>query len=257
MNMITIKTEKEINIMRKGGKILAGIIGQLVAAVRPGISTFDLEKLARKLISFYEVDSSFLGYNNFPAVLCVSINDEVVHGVPSTTKILKEGDVLSLDTGLRHKDFHTDMSITVPVLGKLTYGQWAKANPKTNKLIETAKIALNAGIKQAKIGNRLGKISNAIQTAVEKEGFGVIREMVGHGIGRQLHEEPQIPNYGRPDEGPALKEGMTLAIEPMVSIGDWHLIRDGLTYKTKDGSRAAHFEHTVAITRSGPLILTE
>jgi methionyl aminopeptidase len=254
--MITLKTEEEIEAMRKGGKILAEILEQLSAAVRPGISTFDLEKLARKFVSFYKVKPSFLGYQGFPAVLCVSVNDEVVHGVPSVTKILRENDVVSLDMGISCGGFHTDSALTVPVLGRLTYEQWAGANPKLSKLVETAKTALNTGVKEARVGNRLGKISNAIQNIVEKNGFNVIRELVGHGIGRQLHEEPQIPNYGRPDEGPMIEEGMTLAIEPMISVGDWHLRQEGLVYKTKDGSWAAHFEHTVAVTREGPVILT-
>lgn len=254
--MISIKTESEISIMRDGGKILAEILEQLTAAVQPGISTFDLEKLARKLVSFYKVEPSFLGYQNFPAALCVSVNDEVVHGVPSVTRILKEGDIISLDMGVLYKGFNVDSALTVPVLGGLTRDQWAKDNPKLNKLIETTKTALNAGIKQAKVGSRLGEISNAIQSVVEKEGFSVIREMVGHGVGRKLHEEPQVPNYGSSDEGPVLEEGMVLAIEPMVSIGDWHLTQDGLTYKTRDGSWAAHFEHTVAVTKKGPLVLT-
>ena len=255
--MITLKTEEEIRVMREGGKILAEILRQLTAAIKPDISTFDLEELARKLISFYKVKPSFLNYQGFPAVLCVSVNDEVVHGVPSRTKILKESDVVSLDMGIFYGGFHADSALTVPVLGKLTYDQWAKAYPKLAKLIETAKEALRVGVKEAKVGNRLGKISNTIQKIVEKNGFSVIRELVGHGVGRQLHEEPQIPNYGRPDEGPILEEGMVLAIEPMISIGDWRLKREGMVYKTKDGSWAAHFEHTVAITKKGPLILTE
>ncbi len=253
--MIFIKTESEISIMREGGKILAEIIRKISQAVGPGIPTKDLDRLARELFRFYNVKPAFLNYNGFPASVCVSLNDEVVHGVPSG-RIMKEGDLLSLDLGIVHKGFFTDSAVTMPVLGGLTREQWAKDNPELNKLIETAKAALNAGIKQAKAGNRLGKISNAIQGVVEKEGFGVIREMVGHGVGQKLHEEPQVPNYGQPDEGPVLEEGMVLAIEPMVSAGDWHLIQDGLTYKTKDGSYAAHFEHTVAVTKKGPLVLT-
>lgn len=253
--MISIKTESEIKIMREGGRILAEILNKLAEAVKPDIPTKDLDKLARELFRFYNVKPAFLNYNGFPASVCVSLNDEVVHGVPSD-RILKEGDIISLDLGLIHNGFFADTAVTIPVLGTMTRGEWAKANPKLNRLIEAAKAALNAGIKQAKTGNRLGKISSAVQGVVEKEGFGVIREMVGHGVGRKLHEEPQVPNYGRPDEGPALEEGMVLAIEPMVSAGDWHLVQDGLTYKTKDGSYAAHFEHTVAITQKGPLVLT-
>lgn len=255
--MIPLKTESEISIMREGGKILAEILEQLAAAVKPRISTFDLEKLARGLVLFYKVEPSFLNYQGFPAVLCTSVNDEVVHGVPSATRALKKGDIISLDIGVLYKGFHLDSALTVPVLGELTYGEWASANPKLNKLIETTKAALNAAIQRAQIGNRLGEISSIIQSVVEKEKFNIIREMVGHGVGRQLHEEPQVPNFGRPDDGPVLEAGMTLAIEPMVSIGDWHLVQDGQIYKTKDGSWAAHFEHTVAVTAEGPLILTK
>jgi len=177
---------------------LAEIIRKISQAVKPGIPTKDLDKLARELFRFYKVRPAFLNYNGFPASVCISLNDEVVHGVPSN-RILKEGDVLSLDVGIAHKGFFADSAVTMPVLGGLTCDQWAKNNPKLNKLIETTKTALNAGIKQAKIGNCLGKISNTIQNIAERERFGVIREMVGHGIGRQLHEEPQIPNYGSPN----------------------------------------------------------
>jgi methionyl aminopeptidase len=242
--------------MREGGKILAEIIRKISQIVRPGIPTKDLDKLARELFRFYKVRPAFLNYNGFPASVCISLNDEVVHGVPSD-RILREGDVLSLDVGIEYEGFFTDSAVTIPVLSGLTRDQWVKDNPKLNKLIETTKTALNAGIKQAKVDNRLGKVSNTIQNIAEKEGFSVIREMVGHGIGRQLHEEPQIPNYGRPNDGPVLEEGMVLAIEPMISAGDWHLVQDGLTYKTKDGSWTAHFEHTVAITKDGPMVLTE
>ncbi len=254
--MISIKTESEVKIMREGGKILAEVLKKLSDAVRPGVPTQNLDRLARELFRFYNVKPAFLGYDGFPASICVSLNDEVVHGVPSD-RMLKEGDVISLDVGIIHKGFFTDSAVTVPVLGESTRGQWAKDNPKLNKLIETAKEALNAGIKQAKVGNRLGKISNAIQIVVERGGFGVVREMVGHGVGRKLHEEPQVPNCGHPEEGPILEEGMVLAIEPMISAGDWHLIQDGLAYKTRDGSYAAHFEHTVAITKKGPEVLTK
>ena len=255
--MITLKTEEEIKVMQEGGKILAKILEQLTAAVKPRISTFDLEELARKLVLFYKVKPSFFNYQGFPAFLCISVNDEVVHGVPSAMKILRENDIVSLDMGIFYNGFHVDSALTIPVLGETTYSQWAKVNPKLAKLIETARVALDAGIKEAKVGNRLGKISNTIQSVVEKNGFNVIRELVGHGIGRQLHEEPQIPNYGSPDEGPILKEGMVLAIEPMISAGDWHLKREGMVYKTRDGSRTAHFEHTVAVTEKGPIILTQ
>ena len=172
---------------------------------------------------------------------------------------LKDGEVISLDMGIKYQEFYLDSAVTLPVLGELNYGQWARLNPKLHQLLEVTKEALNVGIKKAKVGNRIGEISSAVQTTVEGHGFGVIRELVGHGIGRQLHEEPQVPNFGQPHEGMKLEEGMVIAIEPMVSVGDWRLIKgsDGFTYKTKDGSYAAHFEHTVAITKGGPVVLTQ
>lgn len=244
--MIAIKTKEEIEKMREGGKKLAEIVKKVSEAAKPGVKTKDLDKLARELIVSAGAKPAFLGYNGFPASICISINDEVVHGVPSERE-LKEGDVLSLDAGIIYEDFVTDVAVTLPI---------GKINQTLKKLIETTKAALNAGIREARVGNRLGKVSSAIQKVVDKEGFGVIREMVGHGIGRRLHEEPQVPNYGNPDDGPVLEEGMVLAIEPMISVGDWRLMQDGLTYKTRDGSYASHFEHTIAITKKGPLILT-
>lgn len=265
--MIYLKSKEEIATMHEGGKTLAEILNKLSETVRSGIATQDLDKLARELILFYvqktgaEIKTAFLGYGGYPAAVCTSINDEVVHCVPSERK-LKEGEIISLDMGLTYKGFYLDAALTVPVLtepsSEPSYEFWAKLNPKLHRLLESTKEALNAGIKQAKVGNRLGKISHAIQSVVERNGFGVIRELVGHGIGRQLHEEPQVPNFGQEDEGVRLEEGMVIAIEPMVSLGDWRLVKgsDGFSYKTKDGSYAAHFEHTVAITKSGPLVLT-
>lgn len=254
--MIPIKTKEEIEIMREGGRLLVGIVRKVVKAVKPGLKTRELDMLARELIESAGAKPAFLGYDGFPATLCVSINEEVVHGVPSDRE-LKQGDIVSLDLGLIYKGFITDMAVTVPVLGDVTFEEWAKANLILARLIETTRAALNAGIKQVKTGNRLGKVSSAIQATIEKQGLGVIREMVGHGVGKNLHEEPQIPNFGDRNDGPILAEGMVLAIEPMVSMSGWHLVRDGLVYKTKDGSCAAHFEHTVAITKDGAQVLTE
>jgi methionyl aminopeptidase len=260
---IYLKTEDEIKTMQKGGKILADILKKLAEAVKPGITTKDLDTLARELVLSYnlsgqEVKAGFLGYGGFPAALCASVNDEVVHGVPSK-KILSEGDIISLDMGVIYEGFNLDSAITVPVLDAMSYKDWAKANPKLNELIEVTRESLNIAIKQAKAGNRIGKIGHAVQSFVEGKGFGVVRDLVGHGVGRSLHEDPQVPNFGSEKDGAELREGMVIAIEPMVTAGDWHVVEDrgGFTYRTKDGSYAAHFEHTVAITKRGPLVLTE
>ncbi len=255
--MIQIKTPEQIQIMRYGGKILAEILKKLSEAVRPGITTKDLDKLARELVLFYKVKSAFLDYGGYPAAVCTSVDNEVVHCVPSE-RVLKEGETITLDMGIVHNGFNSDAALTVPVLGNISYEEWSKSNPKINKLIEVTREALNAGIKQAKIGNHVGKIGHTIQTIVEKAGFNVVRDLVGHGIGRKLHEEPQVPNFGSPNEGIKLQENMVIAIEPMVVAGDWHLVKgkDGFSYNTADSSPAAHFEHTVAITKDGPMVLT-
>lgn len=256
--MIQLKTKDEIKVMQEGGQILAAILKKIAQAVRPGITTKDLEKLARELVLFYKVKSGFLGYGGYPAALCTSVNDEVVHCVPSE-KVLKEGEIVSLDMGIIHKGFNLDSAVTIPVLGSISYSEWVKNNPELNNLLETTKAALGAGIKNAKIGNPVGKIGSAVQAVVEAAGFNVVRELVGHGVGRKLHEEPQVPNFGSGHEGPKLEEGMVIAIEPMVTMGDWRLTvgADKFTYRTKDGSIAAHFEHTVAVTKDGPIILTK
>lgn len=249
--------------MAEGGRILAEIIKKLSDAVKPGITTKDIDKLASELILFYakenngQVKPAFLGYGGYPANICTSVNEEVVHCVPSDRE-LKEGEIISLDMGIKYKNYYLDSAVTLPVLGGMNYAAWAKLNSGLRKLLETTREALNAGIKQAKAGNRIGDISHVVQSVIERNGFGVIRELVGHGIGRDLHEEPQVPNFGRQGEGIQLEEGMVIAIEPMVSFGDWRLVKgsDGFTYKTKDGSYAVHFEHTVAITKKGPRVLT-
>jgi len=243
--------------MREGGEILANILKKIAEAVRPGITTQSLEKLARELVLFYKVKAGFLGYGGYPAALCTSVNDEVVHCVPSG-RVLKEGEIISLDMGIVFNELNLDSALTLPVLGKLTYKEWAKSNPRLHRLIEVTKESLGAGIKEARPGNHVGNISYAIQKIVESHGFNVIRDLVGHGIGKSLHEDPQVPNFGSTGEGELLKEGMTIAIEPMVSVGDWRLVTgdDKFTYRTKDGSFAAHFEHTVAIMKEEPLILT-
>ena len=259
--MIQVKTYKEIEIMKEGGKILAEILMELSGAVKPGITTNDLEKLARELVLSYGVKPSFLGYNGYPAALCTSVNDEIVHGVPSD-RILKNGDLLKLDMGVLHKGFHTDSAVTV-VVGEDDNEKSASAQNELwrdkGRLINVTKTALDIGISKAKVGNTLGDIGSAIQRYVEENGFNVARDLVGHGIGKKLHEEPQVLNYGKEGIGPELIEGMVIAIEPMVVTGSWKIKnnKDGLCFVTKDGGLAAHFEHTVAVTKGGPEILTK
>lgn len=254
--MIRIKTQKEIEIMREGGKILAEILRQLKESVRPGITTNDLEKLARKLLLSYGVEASFLGFEGYPAALCTSVNDEIVHAVPSD-RILKSGDVLKIDMGVFHKGFHTDSAITVLV--------GDDNDQMKRRLIQTTREALEIGISMARIGNILGDLGHAIQKHVEASGFNVVRDLVGHGVGKELHEAPQVLHYlpagkagGKPGTGEKLVEGMVIAIEPMVVTGSWKIKdgKDGYSYDTKDGGLAAQFEHTVAITEYGPEVLT-
>lgn len=262
--MIHIKSQQEIDVMQKGGRILAEILKKLTDAVKPGITTKNIDKLASELILFYakenegQIKTAFLGYGGYPANVCTSVNDEVVHCVPSERR-LQEGEIISIDMGIKYQGFYLDSAVTIPVLGEMLYENWAKLNPKLHKLLEVTKESLNSGIKQAKAGNHIGDIGHAVQSVVERNKFGVIRELVGHGVGRDLHEEPQVPNFGSPGDSIKLQEGMVIAIEPMVSTGDWRLIKgaDGFTYKTKDGSYAAHFEHTVAVTKDGPVVLTK
>lgn len=246
--MITIKTIEEIEIMREGGKILARITKELEKEVRPGITTEYLNKVAEDLVFKYKAKPSFKGYDNFPAAVCTSVNEEVVHFPPSLRE-LKEGDIIVLDLGIKYKGFHTDMAITVPV-GK-------KVNPDALRLIKITKKALKRGIKKAKEGNTFGDIGNAVQRCVEAQGFNVVRDLCGHGIGKELHEDPQILNYGKRKTGPEIKKGMVFCIEPITTMGDWDIEKaDNGGYKTKDGSLSAHFEHTIAMTDKGPEILT-
>jgi len=246
--MIVIKTLEEIKIMAEGGKILARIMKELEKRVKPGVTTKELDGVAETLILKSGGKPSFKGYQEFPASLCTSINEEIVHFPPSQRK-LKEGDIISLDLGLYYKGFHNDMAVTLPV---------GRISPETQRLIRVTKKALKRGIKKAKPGNTFGDIGNTIQRYVESQGFNVVRELCGHGIGKELHEEPQILNYGKRKSGPKIKEGMTFCIEPMVTMGDWKLKKpkDGYGFVTADGSLSAHFEHTLAITKDGVRILT-
>lgn len=246
--MVTIKTREEIQIMREGGGKLAEILQELKKKVRPGITTEELNELAEKLILKAGGKPNFKGYQSFPTAICTSLNEELVHCLPSKRK-LKEGDIISIDIGMEYRGFHTDMARTFPV-GKISF--------EAQRLIRVTKKALKRGIKEVKIGKRIGDISNAIQKYVEKEGFNVVRELSGHGIGKKLHEEPKIPNFGEKGLGVEIKEGMVFCIEPMVTIGDWRLkkAKDKYGFKTKDNSLSSHFEDMVAVTKKGPLILT-
>lgn len=255
--MITIKSEKEIQIMREGGKILAQIMKELEKIVKPGITTKNLNKVAEDLVFKYGVKPSFKNYQGFPACLCTSINEELVHCIPSDRK-LKEGDIISLDLGILYPapkrgagaGFHTDMAVTLAV-GK-------KINPEVLRLIKVTKKALKRGIKKIQVGSTFGDIGNTIQRYVEGQGFNVVQELCGHGIGKEIHEDPKIPNYGKRKKGSKIKEGMVFCIEPMVTVGDWKLkkAKDSYGYQTEDNSLCAHFEHTIAVTKSGVKILT-
>lgn len=253
--MIPIKTKEEIEILKEGGKVLAMIMKELEKAVRPGIKTLELEKIAKSLILQNGAQCAFKGYKDensqipYPACLCTSLNEEIVHVTPSE-RILKEGDVLKLDLGIFWKGFYLDMAITLPV-GKVSF--------EAQRLIRVTKKSLKLAIKKVKPGNTFGDIGNTIQRYVESQGFNVIRDLCGHGIGKKLHEEPKILNYGKRKTGEKIKEGMVFCIEPMVSMGDWRIARtkNGFGYKTLDNSLSAHFEHTVLVEKSGGKILTQ
>lgn len=242
--------------MAEGGKILKEILQNLSLAIKPGIKTEELDKLAEELVFSWakkipeaDIYPSFKGYRGYPAFICASINDEVVHGLPSE-RVIKEGDIVGLDFAIRYKGLHVDSALTVGV---------GEISAEAKKLIRVTKEALGVGVKEAMAGNTTGDIGFAVQKYVEKNGFSVVRELVGHGIGAELHEEPYVPNYGRKGQGEVLKEGMVIAIEPMVNVGRYEVVvaKDGITYKTKDGSLSAHFEHTVVVTQEGPNVLTQ
>ena len=246
---MNLYTEKEIEVMQQGGRILARIMKELVKKVKPGIFTEYLDKVAEDLILKYKAKPAFKGFNDYPATLCTSVNEEIVHSVPKH-RILKQGDIIGLDLGIRFKGYCTDMAVTLAI---------GKINKKTRKLIAITKKSLEIAIKQCKPGNHLEDIGWAIQNYVEKQGFNVIRDLVGHGIGKEVHEEPQILNYGQKGEGIELKPGMVLALEPMVCVGNYEIEKceDGFGYRTKDRSLTSHFEHTVAITKKGAIVLTK
>ena len=246
--MIVYRTAAEIQEMRKASELVGAILAELEAAVAPGVSTKDLDTLAEKLTRDAGAVPAFKGYRGYPATLCASVNEQVVHGIPSP-KPLADGDIVSLDIGVKLAGYYGDSAVTVPV---------GNVDPRTLQLLAVTREALDKAIAQARAGKRLSDIGHAVQAHVEAHGFSVVREFVGHGIGEELHEDPQVPNYGQPGRGPKLAEGMVLAIEPMVAMGrpDVRVLSDGWTAVTRDGSLAAHFEHTVAITAGEPLVLT-
>jgi methionyl aminopeptidase len=251
--MIPLKNPEAIARMRESCAIAATVLARLKAQVRPGITTYDLDQIGRDLIASFGARSACHGYQlhsrRYPAYTCLSVNEEVVHGIGSLRRILRDGDIIALDVVVEYNGYIGDNALTVPV-GTIA--------PRTAELLKVTEEALHLGISRAVVGNRIGDISHAVQTFVESHGFGVVREMVGHGVGRAMHEEPQIPNFGRRNTGEKIRPGMTLAIEPMVNLGG-HAVRtlsDGWTVVTSDGTPSAHFEHTVLTTDSGPEILT-
>ena len=249
--MITLKSPREIEIMARAGKIVAGTLALMREIVRPGITTEDLDAAAEAFIRGHEgAVPSFKGLYGFPKTLCTSIDDEIVHGIPSSRRVLSEGSIVSVDVGVQLEGLHADSATTIGV---------GRVAPEAERLMDVTRESLAAAITQARVGNHVGDIGHAVQKVAEGAGFGVVRELVGHGIGTRFHEEPQVPNYGAPRRGPRLLEGMTLAIEPMITMGNpaTRTLGDKWTVVTADGSLAAHFEHTVAITANGPRILTE
>ncbi|MBS4024175.1 MAG: type I methionyl aminopeptidase [Clostridia bacterium] len=247
--MIIFKTPQEIQLMKEAGRIVAETHRELQKAVVPGITTAELDKIAEKHIRSRGATPAFKGYHGFPASICASINEELVHGIPSLRK-LKNGDIISIDVGVEYNGYYGDAAVTLPA-GEIL--------PEVQNLLHITKESLLKGIEQAVMDNRLSDISHAIQKFVEENGFSVVRDYVGHGIGRQMHEDPQVPNFGKPGFGPKLKPGLVLAIEPMVNMGTYEVytLQDNWTVVTSDKKLCAHFEHTIAITETGPEILTK
>ncbi len=248
---IVIKTSQEVEKMRRSGAVVREILEYVRGFVKSGATTMDLENAAVRKIEELGVKPAFKGYHGYPCVLCTSINQEVVHGIPSAKRVLREGDIVSIDTGVIIDGYYGDSAITVPVGEKIA--------PKAQRLLDVTKASLERGIQAVRAGATLGDIGAAVQNVVEAEGFSVVREFVGHGIGTSLHEDPQVPNFGRRGQGMKLREGMVLCIEPMVNSGrpDVQVLADGWTAVTQDGSLSAHFEHTVAVTKDGAVVLTQ
>lgn len=253
--MIFLKTKAEIETMRTANRIVAEILAELRQRVRPGVTTAELDRLAGEMIVHHEAETAFKGYTirngsvPFPAHVCISLNHEIVHGIPSPQRVIKDGDVVSLDFGVVYGGFYGDAAVSFGV---------GEIDDSVRRLLDTTAASLQAGIDQACVGNRLGDVSAAVQSHVERAGYSVVREFVGHGVGRKLHEDPPVPNYGVPNRGVRLREGMVLAIEPMVNMGGAgvEMLDDGWTAVTKDGSLSAHFEHSVAVTADGPVVLS-
>jgi methionyl aminopeptidase len=247
--MIIRKSQAEIETMARAGRVVAGTLSLLEEHIAPGMTTAELDAIAEEYIRAQGGEPTFKGYRGYPAATCLSPNDMVVHGIPGATR-LADGDVLSVDVGVTLDGFVADSAWTFPV---------GSISPDVQRLLDVCRAALDAGIDQARLGNNVGDISKAVQTVTEEAGFGVIRSLVGHGVGRSMHEDPQVPNFASDQRGPELKEGMTLAIEPMITVGepDVYIHDDEWSISTADGSLAAHFEHTVAITAEGPRVLTQ
>src|SRR5438309_2918162 len=249
--MINCKSQAELEKMRRSGRIVHQVLETVRGLVVPGVSTMDLERVAEEKIHELGAKPAFKGYYDYPCVLCTSVNNEIIHGIPSEKRVLKEGDIVSIDCGVVLDGYYGDSAITVPV-GKAIA-------PELQKLLEVTEMSLKKAIQEVRLGKTVGDVGAAVQEYVESNGFSVVREFVGHGIGTRLHEEPQVPNYGVRGHGTRLREGMVLAIEPMVNIGkpEARVLGDKWTAVTVDGSYSAHFEHCVAVTRNGPLVLTE
>ena len=247
--MIEVKNDQELQKMREAGKVTAAVLKLMTELVKPGISTLELEQAAEKKIRSFGATPLFLGYYGFPGSICASVNEEVVHGIPKKDRILKSGDIISIDTGARLDGFCSDAAITLGV---------GKVSDEAQRLMDVTKKSLYKAIGQVKPGNRLGDVQHAVETFAISQGMGVVRDYCGHGIGRNMHEEPSIPNFGKPGTGPLLEKGMVLAIEPMLTAGTFRVreLDDGWTVVTRDGSYAAHFEHTVAVTANGSEIFT-
>ena len=247
--MIELKSAREIGLMRRAGHILADVVERLRGSVKSGMSTLEIDEDVEGFIRSQGARPAFKGYRGFPATVCISINEEVVHGIPSAHRRVEEGDIVGLDLGCIVDGYYADCAFTLAV---------GEVPSRVRELLDATRQSLEAGIAECRPGRRLSDVSHAIQSHVERHGFSVVRAFVGHGIGRALHEEPQVPNFGDPGRGPQLKPGMVLAIEPMVTMGSWEvkILDDGWTAVTRDGSLAAHFEHTIAVTEAGPEVLT-
>ncbi len=247
--MIVIKSKEEIELLRVPCRATGELLNKLAGFIKPGISTWDIDSFCAEFIKQHKMTPTFKGYGGFPGNVCVSLNEEIVHGIPDRKRILQEGDIVSIDVGATYKGYTSDAARTYPV---------GNISDEAQRLIDATRDSFFAGIEFAKVGNRLSDISHAVQAKAEKEGFSVIRDFVGHGVGRELHEDPQIPNYGKAGRGPRLVDGMVLAIEPMVAVGTYETetLLNNWTAVTADGKLSAHYENTVAITENGPEVLT-